>query len=185
MLEIWKDIPGYEGFYEISNTGKVKSVGRIDCYVNHKGNTVYRNIKERILKTYYINSGYQCVVLAREGDHKKFLIHKLVATAFIPNPNKLTWVNHCDGYKTNNCVTNLVWCTPTENIIHAYTTGLMKKGANHKDARTVVMHDGKKDVREFGTLRLAAEAVGVHNASISSACKLGHKSGGFYWRYKT
>lgn len=109
--EIWKDILEFKGQYQVSNLGNVRSLIR---------NKILKPAK---ISNNRINStGYYVVNL--KG--KLYYIHRLVAETFIPNPNKLPQVNHIDGNKLNNCIDNLEWCTNSENIKHAYRTGLMK-----------------------------------------------------------
>ena len=105
LNEVYKDIVGFEGIYQVSNFGNVK---------NQHG---------KILKTYQINSGYLCLKLHATGKRSSHLVHRLVATAFLDNPKPE--VNHIDGNKHNNTLTNLEWCTRSENTQHALKTGLM------------------------------------------------------------
>lgn len=115
MKEIWKAIKDYEGKYEVSNLGRVKSLER--------KSRLNRKIKERILAPREHTGGYLRVQLSR----KDFYIHRLVAETFIPNPENKSQVNHIDGNKRNNRVDNLEWNTPLENNLHAIRTGLNKK----------------------------------------------------------
>lgn len=101
--EIWVDIPGYDGFYQVSNMGRVKTTANV--YKRH----------ERILKSREIG-GYVYVTLSKQGKQKKCYIHRLVAEIFIQNPSKLPVVNHKDERKSNNCVSNLEWCTQSYNL---------------------------------------------------------------------
>lgn len=119
MKEKYKDIPNYEGLYQVSNLGNIKSVAR--SYTNSKGKAY--NIKERILKL-TISNGYYSVTLNNKSK-KRFTIHRLVAQVFISNPENKEEVNHKDGNKLNNCYNNLEWCTKSENTLHAYRIGLM------------------------------------------------------------
>ena len=123
--EIWKDIKGYEGKYQISNLGNVKSVYR---KVNHRyrGKEKTRTIYEKILKKAVNRFGYEYVCLTDKSKGKKLKVHRLVAEAFIPNPLNKKTVNHIDGNKSNNCVDNLEWSTYLENQHHAIETGLWK-----------------------------------------------------------
>lgn len=116
-MEVWKDIVGYEGIYEVSNYGRVK---RLETLVKNKHG--YRVVKEKILNTpSYI---YQTVFLSN-GKVKQHYVHRLVATAFIPNPLNKEQVNHKDGNKLNNNLSNLEWVTKSENQIHAIENGLI------------------------------------------------------------
>ncbi len=111
--EIWKDIKGYEGLYCISNLGRVKSLSKI-----LKGRNSNRIIKEKI-RTVFLNSGYLGLLLCIDKKQKRFLLHRLIAEAFVINPNKKSIVNHIDGNKTNNCIDNLEWVTIRENSCHS------------------------------------------------------------------
>ena len=122
MGEIWKDIEGYEGIYQVSNLGKVKSLERY-CST-HWGR---RRVPEKILNPQEKEYGYLCVDLHRDGNSKSYSIHRLVATAFIPNPEDKPEVNHKDGDTGNNQVSNLEWATGSENVRHALQTGLISK----------------------------------------------------------
>lgn len=114
--EVWKDIKGYEGFYQISNIGRVKSL---------VGWNRHRYIqRELILKQTMSTTGYLKVELKKDGKRKSIKVHRLVASAFLDNPEGKKTVNHKDGNKTNNEVSNLEWNTHSENINHAFETGL-------------------------------------------------------------
>lgn len=111
MSELWKDIKGYEGIYQISNFGNVKSLPRVDIYKN--GSKYPR--QEKILKQYETNSGHLCVYLNKNQKNCLKLIHRLVAEAFLDNPNNLLQVRHKDGNKKNNIITNLEWFGQLKN----------------------------------------------------------------------
>lgn len=106
-IERWKPVPGYEGLYEVSSHGKVKSL-------NYRGKG-----KQEVLKPAKDKKGYLRVTLTMDGVHTTFQVHRLVALAFIPNPGNLPQVNHMDKDPGNNRVDNLEWCTGTYNIAHA------------------------------------------------------------------
>lgn len=114
MEEIWKDIAGYEGYYQVSNLGRVRSVDRI-INNNYGDGGSFKLLKGRILKNSYSNSGYPQVILCVNGVKQSRFVHRLVAEAFIPNPNNLTEVNHKDEDKSNNMVDNLEWCSRSYN----------------------------------------------------------------------
>jgi hypothetical protein len=120
MSEIWKDIEGFEGLYQISNLGNVKSL-------NYR-----RSGKENLLSPTKCGRDYFRVKL---GANNERYMHRLVAKHFIPNPENKPEVNHIDGDKSNNCVLNLEWCTPSENKQHAYDTGLKVASKGEKSGR--------------------------------------------------
>ena len=109
MQEIWKDIIGYEGLYQISNYGNVKSIKR-----------------DKILKPQVNGRGYLSVGLSKNGKHKTFRLNRLVMITFVGYEEGKDQVNHIDGDKTNNRLDNLEWCTQSENMIHAFANGLYK-----------------------------------------------------------
>lgn len=112
MIEKFKPVQGYAGIYEISNLGRVKSLSRI---IERKdGNT--RVTEDRIILPFLTKCGYHQIVLCKDGVRKKHLIHRLVANAFIENPNKLPIINHKDENKLNNRVDNLEWCSTYYNL---------------------------------------------------------------------
>lgn len=138
MKEEWKDILGYEGYYQISNIGRVKSLTR-----KKLANNRYCNIQEKILKKNVNNYGYILVRLYKNGKSQTLRVHRLVAQAFISNPKNKPQVNHIDGNKQNNSMKNLEWCTNKENTKHAFENKLCVglKGEKHPIAKLT-----KKDI---------------------------------------
>jgi len=129
LNRIWKDIKGYEGYYQVSIFGEVKSLARKD--------SLDRAIKERILKSPLNRYGYPFVVLCRNGKTRTFTVHRLIAETFIPNPLNKPCVNHINGIKSINRPSNLEWCTIAENNQHAFSIGLKEsdkgeRNINHK-----------------------------------------------------
>ena len=126
---MFKDVKGYEEYYEISDTGIIKSKDRV-C-IDSLGRKRFR--KGAILKPDIAQNGYYRVTLAKNGIRKQVYVHRLMATHFIENPNNLPQVNHKDGNKLNNSLNNLEWCTVQENVIHAYKHKLINhvKGNKH------------------------------------------------------
>lgn len=133
MQEIWKPVPGYEGRYDISTLGNVRTVGR---FINApRGRT--RWIPERNLSTHITARGYVQTMFKVGTKNFHQLVHRLVAAAFIDNPDHRPQVNHIDGNKLNNCVTNLEWCTSAENCAHARRENLYEqaRGENGANAK--------------------------------------------------
>ena len=122
-IEFWKPVKDFDGFYVISRDGEIKSVERRIHLKTHS----YTKVEQDILPT--INSyGYKCVKLYNNTRKtKNVLVHRLVALTFLDNPNNYKYINHIDGNKLNNDVSNLNWCTSSENNAHAYRTGLKRK----------------------------------------------------------
>lgn len=166
MKEIWTDIFGFDGKYQISNFGNIKSVRR-ERYSQQTRN------------------GYKIVTLFN-GKHKRtVLVHRLVALHFIPNPGFLEEVNHIDGNKSNNKVTNLEWCTHSKNILHAVKTGLQVP----HNARPVICIDKYGKETFFESIIDASKKMSINSGSISTVCKgseeYRHTVGGYKWRYAT
>jgi len=131
MEEFWKDIIGYEGHYQISNLGRVKSIAR-----QRKNGLSICITKEKILKTHTNIWGYTTVTLSLNSKSMAYRIHRLVAINFIPNSNSKIEVNHINGIKSDNSLENLEWCTAKENVRHAYNTGLRINPKGEKHSRS-------------------------------------------------
>lgn len=162
LIEIWKPIEGYENYYQVSNFGRVR---RLDYYVNTSINNVKKKLfKGRILKNHK-SVGYPSVNLCKDGQSKRFFIHRLVATAFLPNPNNYPVVNHKDENKTNNIVwvnedgsidlekSNLEWCTQKHNmnwngVMKRVGETLRKSDEEKRENRKIYIETHKKEIAE-------------------------------------
>lgn len=148
MQEEWISIPSYEGYYEVSNLGRVKSVARIKSA--NRGGKYFK--PEKILANAVDNSGYVRLLLAKEGVKKKLKLSRLVALCFIPNPENKPYVNHIDCNKLNDTYTNLEWCTQVENVKHAYENHLRSSNKGKRHAYHF-SHEKAKEVREIYKLK--------------------------------
>ncbi len=188
MCEIWKDIPGYEGLYQVSDLGRVKSLERWQYNPLCKNNEQY--ISEKIKKQSERKQkgkiqSYLTVNLYKNNVGKSFYVHRLVAQAFIPNPENKETVNHINGDKHDNRAVNLEWNTYTENNNHAYITGLNdeKHRRNCKGSFPVLQYDLNMNlIATYPSMREAERKTGVDCASISLAIKKGWKYGGYIWK---
>jgi glucan-binding YG repeat protein len=133
-MEQWKDIPGYEGYYQISSKGKVRSLDRV---LSEDSMGRSNRVKGRPMKIRLDKKGYCTVGVSKDSVKKHLKVHRLVAQAFISNPHNKPQVNHINGDKTDNRVENLEWCTQRENNIHALKEGLRvsEKGEKHGQAK--------------------------------------------------
>lgn len=166
MVEIWKDIEGYEGLYKISNLGNVESIEL--KYINSLGYEVTKNgcfLSKHFTKKYYQISLY------KNGKSNRFYLHRLIALAFIPNPENKPCINHINGIKTDNRIENLEWCTYSENNIHALKTGLSKlpdEFINHSRSKKITQYDlNGKFICNFDSLSEAYKITGIHISTIS------------------
>ena len=178
MKEIWKDIEGYEGDYQVSNLGRIKS---------------FKNKKEIIMKPGATRGGYLGIILRKNKKSKPFKVHRLVAMAFIPNPNNYPEVNHKDENKTNNCADKLEWCTKHYNLF--YGDRLNKERTERilieveKEKVPVCQYDLNGNfIKTFNSIRDAAREIGKGkdiSSGIVRCCKgISAHCYKFVWRYK-
>lgn len=172
--EIWKAIEGYENLYEISNKGRLRSMdrsipqqGRLQLY------------KGKLLSTYINNSGYVAIKLSKNNKKRSFLVHRLVAVAFLPNPKQLPYINHKDEDKSNNNIENLEWCTAIYNINY----GTSKKRRSVKMGKRIAMYSTNgKLVNIFYSIREAERKTKIRKQCITPALDKNKTSGGFIWK---
>lgn len=185
--EIWKYVPGYEGLYEVSSLGNFRKLHNNGSFKN--------------LKTTPNNWGYYTIGLWKNGVVKQYRISRLIAEAFIPNPDNKPYVDHIDTDKSNNCVNNLRWVTPSENSnnqlsrMHMLESWhneerrlnqkLINLGENHPRARAVCQLSKEGDIINiFSTITEAANLTGCKHGNITKCCK-GERltAGGYKWKY--
>lgn len=160
MIEVYKDVPGYEGLYQVSNLGNVKSL-------NYNGTR-----QEKVLGLFINHNGYLRVNLWKNREQKTCKIHRLVAEAFIPNPFNYPCINHKDHNRQNNCVDNLEWCTVQYNNEYSL-------------AKQVGQYDLNGNyIATWKSLREIQRQLGFDNSAISDCCRGKLKTAyGYLWRY--
>jgi hypothetical protein len=166
MLEVWKEIIGFENLYQVSNLGNVRSLGNGGSYKN-KG-------RVKLLSLPISGNGYRNVIFNVNKKYNNNLVHRLVAQAFVPNPNNLPQVNHIDGCKINNFFENLQWCTAKENTIHAHKIKLTTPSKGEINGMSKLKQyqvdeiRGKYIPRVYTHQKLADE----YNVSTTAICQI-------------
>lgn len=173
--EVWKDVKGYEGLYQISNLGKVKSFPKL-----HRTGSIGYTTKEKILKISLTFNGYEKVSLYKEGKKKDYRINRLVAIAFIPNPLNLPEVNHKDENKINNKMDNLEWCTKQYNLNY----GTHRKRQAITRGNKVYQYSTNKEFIKVWDSTREAQRNGFDSGHISKCCNNTSKTHkGYVWSY--
>ena len=173
--EIWKPVNNFEGLYEVSTFGRVRSIAR---------STTRGGIRKISLCR-----GYEFVRLCKNGIHYNAKVHRMVAEAFLPKREVANEINHIDGNKRNNHVSNLEWCTPKENMQHSKQLGLNKalQENNLLTSHPVIMFSPKENrIKTFPSISEAMRSTGVDRASVQRCCVGKQKTaGGYKWMYHT
>jgi len=166
-MVLWKDVPNYEGYYEVSNTGLVRS-------------------KNGVRKPQKSWDGYLFVKLCKKGECKKIKIHRLVALAFIPNPNNLPEINHKDEDTTNNVVENLEWCNRTYNNNYGTRSARAAIGISKANSKRVSQYDKHGNyIKSYDSVIKAARGMNTNQSNISRCAKGIRKSAcGYIWKYE-
>lgn len=186
MEEIWKDIEGYEGLYQVSNLGNVKSLYREYDLSNKFGFIRHVVIEEHFMRIQKCSNGYRFVALSKNSKVKQHLIHRLVAAAFIPNPDNLPQVNHKDECIENNTADNLEWCSAKYNANYGTRN---ERCYPKKQCRPVnqLTKDGEF-IKRWDSLGDVYRNLGIDRTQIVRVCR--HKkdyvtAGGYKWEYAT
>lgn len=172
MKEIWKDIKGYEGAYQVSNSGKVRSF--------LKSSTAHDGLPH-VLKPSSTRGYLSVSLFSKESGRKTFLVHRLVAQAFIPNPNNFQEINHKDENKANNFSDNLEWCTRSYNM--SYGTARLRQGMSQSKSVEQLNMEGVP-IAIYYSIPIAAKINGIDESSIHKCC-IGKRNfcGGYMWRF--
>lgn len=183
LNEVWKDIKDYEGYYQVSNFGRVKSMNRI---IEH-ARLGKQTLKEKIMSIAF-DGNYNFVGLRKNGTVKYVTIHRLVAEAFIPNPNNLPCVNHKDEDKTNNCVDNLEWCDYKYNANYGTKSKRLSVSQlnDSTKSKAVIQFDMNGNfVKEWPSLAEIKRILNISKSCISYVCDGRYKSSHNYlWKWK-
>lgn len=177
--EIWKDIPGYEGLYQASSYGRIKSLSREVRGKDSRAGAMFS--KDRILKTHIKPSGHLGIHLTKNRVAVRYNVHRLIAITFLPNPDNLPVINHIDGDPGNNKIDNLEWCTQKHNIKHAREV-LGNKPNNHREVVCTETGVVYYSMAEAGRLLNDPR---VTSGNVQHAIKTGRRCGGYHWKYLT
>ena len=174
--EEWRAIEGYEGLYEVSSLGRVRSIPHKFSFPNNKDGILACSMA----------SGYKHVVLSKKGKSKGFLVHRLVASAFLIKPRGRKQVNHKDENKLNNAVSNLEWVTPRQNLEHSNVIKKLVKAAIKANEKPVLMFTKNGEfIREFKSATIAAQSIGSFQQNVSTCCRDWNKSTkGYKFKFK-
>ena len=190
-MEIWKEVKGYEGLYQVSNLGNIRSLERITIFESenqHKKYKANRHIKCKMKKPTVNKCGYYKTVLYKNGKKINVLVHRLVAEAFLPNLNNKPTINHIDGNKLNNKLDNLEWATYPEQQLHVNhilgKKSIISKQCREKSAEQLRKKVKRSDGKIYNSIREASKDSNAHSGNIVRCCKgILNKTGGYSWEY--
>lgn len=192
-MEIFKDIEGFEGYYQISNLGRIKALRRkVKSPIRHN-KYVYK--KERIRYATKNSLGYYNLKLYKKGIKRGFPLHRLLAIAFIPNPENKPFINHIDGNPSNNKIENLEWCTQSENIQHAYNIGrkkaswffyLRQKGKDSPVSKPIIQLSKEGvEIKRWDCINDVQKQLGFNRPNICKVLKNKLNTAyGYKWKYQ-
>lgn len=179
MQEIWKNVKDFEGYYKVSNLGRVKSLERkVKTGIKHNEFVIK---KGKLLNNTLLNTGYYQVNLSKNGKTKKKQVHRLVAEAFLENPNNYKEINHKDENKQNNKVENLEWCDRKYNI----NWGTRTQKAKEKLSKKINMYNLNNEfIKQFSGINEASRIMNISTNTICLCCQgKRNKAGGYKWKY--
>jgi len=181
MEEIWRDVVDWEGYYQVSNLGRVKSLSRKVNGRNNKPNVIIERIRKQRINA----EGYYSLPLNRFGLVKTVRVHRLIAEAFLPNPENKTDVNHINSNRADNSLSNLEWATRSENVTHGYVSGNRTKARGKLNKLSISVNQYDLDMNFIKKHWCVSEAQSETGAfHICQVCKGTRKtSAGFIWEY--
>ena len=185
MEEIWKEIKEFEGYYEVSNLGHVRSVDRI--ITRHKGSKEWQAVlKGKNIKPHIRHDGYPFVDLYKNHKRHEFVVHRLVAMAFVPNPNNRPEVDHINTIRTDARSCNLRWVNRSENNLNPITNKRMSIASMGRGCKPVSQYDKNGNlIAEYPSIRAAAKATGVHPSTLTHNLQGKHINHKYDWKYGT
>lgn len=177
---MWKEVVGYEGLYEVNENGQIKRKARV--WIRETDGASI-SISEMIMKPRVLR-GYMTIGLTKDSHQTTKPVHRIIAEAFIPNPENKAEVNHIDGDKLNNCIDNLEWTTKSENDLHAFQLGLRKTTDGGTSKAVARLDATSKEILEvYPSLRELDRTTSFLRKEVSLACRKSKMYKGYYWKF--